>query len=202
MDFNQWFVDFLASLIMVFRRLVLLIFFPYKTLRKISQENDNSQVLIILLFVFLYFQFGGKIRPFYYSPWVMFLIFLVNFFLGIGFFCLVFRVKEISQVRSFLFTLSYCLLPTLMWFVSSSIFYYLLPPPRTMSLWGKGFSIFYIAFSVSVLAWKLILTYLAIRFSAKKNFYQVIYYLILYLAIILPYSVLLYQLRIFRVPFI
>lgn len=203
MDFNTFLIEFLTSLIIVVRRLVLLVFQPYKTIRKISRETDWQQLMIIFLLVFGYFLWSGRIRPRPVSPFFVFLLFLVNLSVTIGFFYfLSLFLAKTSLLSSFIFTFSYSLFPTLIWFAVNSLLYVFLPPPRQMTFLGKGFSIVFIAFSASLLAWKLILVYLSIRFSSKMNFYQIVYSLILYLCFFLPYSVLLYQLRLFRIPFI
>jgi hypothetical protein len=98
--------------------------------------------------------------------------------------------------------LSYSLFPTLIWFTTNSVLYRFLPPPRTISILGKAFSVLFLSFSISLLVWKLILVYLAIRFSSKLNFYNIVYIILLYLCIFIPYSLLLYHLKIFRIPFI
>ncbi|MCX6731298.1 MAG: hypothetical protein NTZ55_05615 [Candidatus Roizmanbacteria bacterium] len=99
-------------------------------------------------------------------------------------------------------TWTYTLLPTLIWFYSTLFFYFLIPPPRTTSILGQSFSIFYIAFSMSLLIWKLILTYLCIRFSLRIHLYRVIYYLLIYLALSIPLWIFLYNMGISRIPFV
>lgn len=195
--------DILASLILIFRNFLLLIFLPYKTMRKISLEKDYWQVGIILFIVFVYFKFAYYLRTDPYPATLIFLVFLFNFFLTIFFFYGLSRFSDKNvQLSSFVFTYSYSLLPTLIWFISNSIVYKLVPPPRTFSILGKAFSTFFIAYSVSLFLWKIILFYLSIRFSAKLNFYRTLYLIILYLCIFLPYSFLLYYFKIFRIPFI
>lgn len=203
MDFNTILIDFLTSLIIVFKRLILLIFTPYKTIRKISQEDDYLQIGIIFSLIFLYFFGVDKIRKLTVSPFLIFFIFIINFAFTVLFFHTASSLlAKTSSLASFLFTFSYSLFPTLIWFAANSLIYVVLPPPRQISFLGKTFSIIFIAFSLSLLAWKLILTYLSIRFSTKMNFYKIIYSIILYLCILLPYSVILYKLKLFRVPFI
>lgn len=172
-------------------------------MRKISLEEDYNQVLIIFFIIFLYFEIANKIRAYTILPILTFLAFLINFFLMTLFFYAFGRVlsREIKY-KSLIFTFSYSLFPTLIWFITSSLFYFFLPPPRTASFLGSLFSIFFIAFSLSLLFWKLILSYLALRFSLKLNFYYIIYLMLLFLLLFVPYSILMYHLRIFRVPFI
>ncbi len=172
-------------------------------MRKISQERDYWQVGVILFIVFVYFKFVYFLRTDSYPATFIFLVFLFNLCLTIFFFYGLGRLSTKNvQLSSFIFTFSYSLLPTLIWFISNSILYKLIPPPRTFSTLGKAFSTFFIAYSVSLLLWKMILFYLSIRFSAKLNFYRTIYLIILYLCIFLPYSLLLYHFKIFRIPFI
>lgn len=195
-------VGLITALILVVRNFFLLIFFPYKTMRKISKEDDYYQLAIIFFLVFVYFKFVYYLRNNFYPATFIFLAFLVNLSLTTGFFYLISRNEKRVVFRSFLYTFTYSLFPTLVWFASNSILYILVPPPRTFSFLGKGFSIFFIAYSISLLAWKLILFYLSIRFSAKASFYKIIYWILLFFVWFIPYSVLLYHFRVFRIPFI
>lgn len=203
MDFESIVASITASFLILIRRFILLIFQPYQTVRKIGQEKDYLQVIIILLLTLVYFILSGAIRQTTIPVIIIYGIFLGNFIMTIGFFYLLAKLsKKDITLSSFIFTFSYSLLPTLIWFSANSLFYHFLPPPRTTSIWGKSFSVFFIAFSLSLLFWKIILVYLSLRFSAKQHFYRIVYYIILYLSVLTPYSFFLYQLRIFRIPFI
>lgn len=202
-DLGEQIIDILSSTVIIIRRFIFLIFSPYKTMRKISLEKDYLQVGIILVIVFLYFKFVYFLKDKPYPATFTFLIFLFHFFLTVGFFYVLSRFSRYKvEGSAFIFTFSYALFPTLIWFLSTSIFYILAPPPRGLSFLGKGFSIFYTAYSLSLFAWKMILVYLALRFSSKAHFFQIVYVFTLYLLWFLPYSILLYYFRIFRVPFI
>lgn len=195
--------DLLTSLILVLRNFVLLIIFPYRTMRRVSRKSDYGQVFIIFLTIFLYFKFAYFLRDKPYPATFTFLVFFLHFSLTVGFFYGLSRVSDNKiKLSSFVFTLSYSFIPTLIWFASSSILYVFVPPPRSLSVLGKGFSIFFIAYSVSLLSWKMILMYLALRFSTRAGFYRIIYMLVLFLLWFIPYSVLLYHLKLFRIPFI
>jgi len=207
------FKDILISLILVLRNFFRLIFYPYATMRKIAQEKDWWQIIIIYGLVYLYFIFANIVRKKTLYPliissssFVSFVFFLLTFFLMVGFFCLF--GKQLGrdlpwQVSTkLIFTFSYSLLPTLIWFFTTSFLYFLLPPPRTYSILGQSFSLVFIAFSLILLCWKIILFYLSLRFSLKLNFYQILYATILFLIWLWPYSVVLYKLKVFRVPFI
>jgi hypothetical protein len=110
--------------------------------------------------------------------------------------------KKTVSLTSFVLTFSYTLIPTLFWFVVNSFLYALLPPPRTISLMGKAFSVVYISFSVGMLLWKIILQYLAVRFATKLDFYRILYAFILYLVMMIPYALFLYSVKFFRIPFL
>lgn len=172
-------------------------------MRKISQEKDYTQLIIIIFFVFLYFQIANKAKQLFLPSIMPPLVFTIHFYLTILFFYGVSKLYNSTvKIREFIFTLTYTLLPTLIWFTSNSILYRFLPPPRSISLLGKTFSIFFISYSVSLLCWKLILFYLAIRFASKLNFFKILYMIILYVCIFIPYSLFLYNVGIFRIPFI
>ncbi|SRR3989339_1710277 len=206
MDFKKILVNLLSSFLLIFNRFVGLILNPYKTMRKVSLEKDYYQPGIIIGIIFLYFKFVYYLRDKVYPATLIYLLFIINFLLTILFFYFLSRIfsknkKEIT-FRSFFFTFSYSLLPTLIWFLTTSILYIFITPPRSFSILGKGFSIFFIAYSISILIWKLILIYLAIRFSSKQNFFRIIYMIVFYLMWFIPYSILLYHFRLFRIPFI
>lgn len=179
-------------------------------MRKIAKEKDFFQVLIILTLAYLYFIFGSIVRRRTLHPLIIstssftsFIFFLLGLFLTIAFFYLLGkRLNQETQLFSLIFTFSYSLFPTLIWFFATSLIYFLLPPPRTFSLLGKAFSLFFITFSLILFYWRLILYYLSLRFSLKVAFDKIIFLTLLFLLWFIPYSILIYQLKIFRIPFI
>lgn len=195
--------DFLSSLVIVFWYFFRLIFYPYKTMRKIVKEKDIVQVFFIFFLVFLYLKFAYFLKDNTYPASFLFLIFLLGFFMMVFFFYFLskFFEKE-AKFLPFLFGLSYSLLPTLVWFGTNSLLFLLLPPPRTTSIFGQSFSIFYLAFSISLLAWKLILVYLTIRFATGFSFWRIVYLFFLSLLVFFPYSIFLNSFNIFRIPLI
>lgn len=199
-------IDVLTSFIILLNHCSGLIFSPYKTMRRISHEKDSYQLAFIFGMIFIYFKFIYYLRDKIYPATLVYFLFIFNFLITIYYFYFLSKLlnKDKNEVKlpSFIYTFAYSLLPTLIWFLSTSILYIFLPPPRTFSILGKGFSILFIAYSLSLLIWKFILVYLAIRFSLKQNFYKIIYVLILYLVWFIPYSILLYQFKLFRIPFI
>lgn len=206
MDFRKILVNLLSSFLLTFNRFVGLILNPYKTMRKISLEKDYYQPVFIIGIIFIYFKFIYYLRDKIYPATLIYFLFIINVLLTVVFFYLLSKLfsknkKEIN-FSSFLFTFSYSLLPTLIWFLSTSIIFILLPPPRALSFLGKRFTILFVTYSLSLLIWKLILIYLAVRFSSRQNFFRIFYMIVLYLIWFIPYSVFLYQFKIFRIPFI
>ena len=189
----------ITSFTIFIRRIVGLIFTPYSTMRKISIEKGWQDCIWIAVMTILYFYITNTVRF-----WMNGFLGAAGLYLGSILFLLLFpspdKVKE--KCIKIIKTWSYTLVPTLIWFYSTLIFYFLVPPPRTASLLGQVFSVFYIAFSISLLAWKLILVYLSIRFSLRAHIYRVIYYVLIYLAFSIPLWIFLYKSGISRIPFV
>lgn len=203
MGFNRAIVLFTTDTAILLKSFTGLIFSPYNTMRKISFRSEVNQSLMILMLVFIYFWLSRSVRQTPYSFVVLFIIFLFIFILSVIFLQKIGNLLGGHAIFKTVFvSFTHTLLPTLVWFIINSLLYYFIPPPRTMSFLGKGFSVLFIAFSISVLVWKIILTYLSLRFSIKLNFYKIIYLMILYLCFIIPLSYFLYQLRFFRILFI
>ncbi|MBP9691394.1 hypothetical protein KBD81_04920 [Candidatus Woesebacteria bacterium] len=205
MGFNHLLAVGLSSFVFFLRRSLLLIWSPYKTMRAIRNDSDILQVIFIFLAIVLYFFTANHLKEYDYPPIFLFLLTLIHYLLTVlyfGFFSFLSNDTNKRGIRPFLLLFAYALVPTLIWFAVNSVLYGLIPPPRTPSFLGKGFSVLYISFSVAVLMWKVIVTYLAIRFSTGFRFFRISYSLILYLAVVIPYAVFLYSQRIFRIPFL
>jgi len=203
MDFDSIVSGFGASIVIFVRRIFLLIMYPYKTMRSISGESDKTQIFIIFGIAYVYFKYANILRRGVVVPSILFLLF-VALFLGTVFFFYVLSLfmRTSRKIAPFMYTFSYALIPTFFWFGANALLYALIPPPRTHSLPGTVLSVLFVAFSISLLVWKLILTYLAVRFSARTTFYRVVYAVILYLLVFIPVSYLMYRYRLFRIPFL
>lgn len=184
----------LASLLLVVNRFFGLILTPYQTMRKISVDRDLSQLGIIFFLVFLYFFATTPSR---------YLVFLLNFSLTVLYFYVMgILSRRDVHVKSALLLFGYSLFPTLIWFATSAFLYVVLPPPRTTSPQGTVFSVVFIAFSLSLLLWKIILLYLAARFTIRQGFYRVMYTIVLYGACVTAVTYVAYGLGWAKVPFI
>lgn len=203
MDLKQGLLEIVASILIVFQRTVLLIFYPYKTMRAIAKETDYTQILVIFLSVLLYYFSLDKVKDLSLPPFIQFGIVVFNVLATVcvtALFNYIYHKK--IELKPFLFLFSYALLPTIIWFYLNTFLFVTLPPPRHITFLGKLFSITFITLSVSILAWKVILWYLAVRYSTKLQFYEILYITIIYLSLTIPYSMLLYHFGLFRIPFI
>lgn len=206
----MYFNSLLASILIVTRNLIGLIFYPYKTMRAISKEDDKIQLYVIFGLVYLYFAISSSIRYETFHPLIIssstfrsFLSFLITFILVTVYFVAIARYnKREVNISALIYTCAYSLFPSLVWFFVTSFLFFILPPPRTDSFFGVSFSVFFLIFSLTLLWWRIMLLYLSIRFSMATNFYRTLFYILLFLVWFLPYSYLMYRLRLFRIPFI
>lgn len=184
----------------VLRRFFYLLFSPYKTMRKIALEKDKTQIYIIIGIILIFFYVSSLYKE---HTITYYFAFFFSFAVTILYFFTVSRLfrKDITLI-SLIFTFTYSLFPTLVWFIFNFILYLILPPPRTTSFMGKSFSIVFISISIAIFLWKIILTYLALRFSTKLHFYRIIYIIIFYGLYFIPYTFLMYHLGVSRIPFI
>jgi len=203
MDFKALLAEAAAAFFIIFKRTVLLIWYPYRTMRDIALYGNAHQTIVIFIIALLYFLLSYSLRGSVLRGGAVYLVFILLFMATVVFFYVLSKpFRKEANVRSFIYTFSYTLVPTLFWFISNLFLFIILPPPRTMSVPGRGFSAFFVTYSVSLLVWKLILVYLAIRFSSRLGLYRIIYMFLLYAVIFIPLSLLLYHLKIFRIPFI
>lgn len=205
MDFKQLILRIVSSIIIFLHRIIRLFFSPYKTMRLIAEDDDMVQLTLIILSIGGYFYIADKLRQYEYRPLLLFGLTIIHFFITVGFFVflrMVVKNEKTINIKPALLLFGYSLIPTLIWFLVNSWLYYLIPPPRTISFFGKGFSIFYIGFSIGVLFWKIIVVYLAVRFITRFTFFRIAYSILLYIACMIPYSLFLYSLRLFRIPFL
>lgn len=205
MDFSRILSELVASFVFFLRRVVQLIISPYKTLRAISHDDDLMQVIYIFAVIGLYFFMAHHLREYGHGPLILFWVTIIHYLLTVvcfALFTLLSNKKHKLGIAPYLLLFAYALIPTLVWFAVTSILYALIPPPRTPSFLGKSFSVLYVSFSIGVLMWKILVMYLAVRFATGFRFFRIVYSLILYCAIVIPYSYLLYTLGVFRIPFL
>ena len=96
----------------------------------------------------------------------------------------------------------YTLVPTVVWFLTTSLLSVALPPPRTTRMEGIVFSLIYLVFSAVLFYWKLTLGYLTVRFGMRLDMLRIVrvgFVLALFIGI---YSYCMYRLSVFTIPFV
>lgn len=201
----------IRSFIFFSRNLLGCINNPYITFRRLSIDKlDLGQTVFIPILVILYFIFVSTLRlgirnPFFLTVKLNTLLFssLSGFVMMLGLFYAGGRIVGSKGKLNKIYLLwVYTLIPTLLWFFTTSILYLLFPPPRTMTFLGKLYSVVFIAFSIAVLFWKIILYYLALRFSLKIDLWRIVKISTIVIPMVLVYTLLMYEWGIFRIPFI
>lgn len=184
---------------------------PYITYRRLTQKSiDAKQTIFIFILAVGYFTFASLLRTGVRNPYLLTIKFNSLLaggaigFLGIiaCFFILGKLIKANTQLLTIFILWAYSLLPTIIWFFFTSFMFLLLPPPRTLSIWGKLYSVFFIAFSFALLFWKIILYYLTLRFALRLDLFRIIFVSMILTPVFVGYSVLMYRLGIFRIPFV
>jgi hypothetical protein len=183
---------------------------PYETYRRLVQHGSLWELGYIAILLSLYFFVASIVKTSLFRPFLMTRQFIVlgsatglTFLLVVALFVWVGRrVGAQGTFRQVALGWGYSLLPTLTWFWMTSLLYVLLPPPRTTSALGITFSIVYLLISATLLFWKVILSYLALRFGLRLDLGKILLVCSIVLPLLSAYSVLTYKLGIFRVPFL
>ncbi len=206
-----WFISFIRQGVVFSRNVLGCINNPYITYRKLSDpKSRQSHIFFIFLLVFFYFTLTSLIRSGIGNPYLLtykFNLLTGAFLLGFAGFVSLYYLSGIlfqknPSLKVLIVLWSYSLLPTVFWFFLTSLLYIALPPPRTFSIPGKIFTIFFTASSISLAIWKGILYYLTLRFGLKFDLIRIILTTILIIPLIILYSFKMYQWGIFRIPFI
>ena len=184
---------------------------PYQTFRTIALRKPFAQLLFIALLIFIYLSLSTLAKEsLKTSP-----LFLTKDLIKIGLVIsltyvvisqLIYRIGKFfggsRDFSSFMLLWAFTLLPTLSWFLITTVFYVLLPPPRTSSLRGQAFSFLFMVFSLACFLWKGILYYLALRIGLHLSAIRIGTVSMIVLPVIFLYAYLLFKLKIFGVPFI
>lgn len=184
---------------------------PYATYRKIVVDDESAKQTVFIWFAaFLYFIFAVAIRSGLRNPYILTMELNILMISGMtGFFvflCLLYLIGKVlggrGKLKSFYILWVYSLLPTIIWFFLTSVMYLILPPPRTLSIWGKSFSIIFIALTIALFLWKAVLYYLTLRFGLKLELLKISLITLIVLPVAVVYSLFTYRLGIYRIPFL
>lgn len=184
---------------------------PYKTTKRIVTERRFVQAGIILLVIPVYTLLTTPIK-YGLSSGILFLFWIfikstlwtyTTYFLAC--FAIYFVGKKFEGNNDFLGVFSlwaFSLIPTYLWFFTTAILYVILPPPRTTSIYGYSLSVLFIAYSISLLWWKIILYYLTLRHACKLSLQNIAKASFILWPLGVIYSFLTYKLGVFKIPFI
>ncbi len=204
------FDQLLVSGIAFVRNLVGLATRPYETVRRIVDRGGLFELFFIAMLLALYFALASLVKEASFRPFLLTRHFLVlGATAGASFFLVSATVWAIGTFvggkgtfSRFVLAWGYTLIPTLVWFLATSVLYVLLPPPRTTQITGIVFSIVYLVFSITLLFWKILLGYLAVRFSLRLDLAKIAVVVAIAAPMFTFYSFVMYRLGVFKVPFL
>lgn len=183
---------------------------PYVTMRRLSSEGGivdgvGMWAAILAGFVLIAIMRAKSLHPFLltYNFGLLTLGVVFTYLLVVvGIFVVgrLFGGKGTLPTIALLWTMS--LLPTLLWFAIASFSYLVLPPPRHLTFSGKLFSLVFIAGSLALFFWKGILYYLTLRFGMRLSLLRIIAASAIIFPLGVVYSIVMYRMGIFRIPFI
>lgn len=187
-----------------------LIVAPYETYRRIVNHGKRSELLFIAATLVCYFGLASIVKVAAFRPFLLTRQFIVlsagataNMVVAIGSLWVAGKLIG-ATIRLSQLTLAwgYTLIPTVLWFLMTSVLYVLLPPPRTTSAAGLAFSTAFIIVSTVLLWWKIMLSYLTIRFVYRASVGTILLIYAIILPILFMQSVVMYRLGVFKVPFL
>lgn len=183
---------------------------PYETYRIIATTPRMVELLYVGSICFGYFSFVSLIRvPAFHFYVLTKEIMVLSIGALSGYIAMVVSMWFIGLFVGGKGTISkiaigwgYTLIPTVLWFLLTSFLYVLFPPPRTESIKGVSFSLLYLIISSVLLFWKIELYYLTLRFGMRLSMKGILVTTCIMIPIISIYTISMYWLGIFRVPFI
>ncbi len=192
------------------KRVIGVILRPYETYRKISSDGKPWELGFIAVCAVCYFATAAIVKTSLFRPFLLtrqfFALFsgaAATYIIAVGLFWTVGKLFGAKgTLRGLGISWGYTLLPTIVWFWVTSLLYVTVPPPRTTAPMGVAFSVLYLLFSATLLFWKVTLAYLSLRFALRLDLVKILATSAIVLSILAVYSVGMYWLGLFRVPFI
>lgn len=200
----------LVALVAFGRNIVGIVSRPYETYRRIADHGSLWELFYVGLFLAFYFTLASLVKTAAFRPFLLtkqfILLFgasLVTYTIVVSLLWLVGKlVGGKGKLQSMLVGWGYTLIPTITWFLVTSLLYVFLPPPRTQSPTGVAFSVLFLVFSAAIFFWKFMLAYLTMRFGLRLDLVRILVVTAICLPVIGLYSLLMYRWGIFKVPFI
>lgn len=204
-------ISLLAIALVTFvKHLIGIVHRPYETYRQITNNPKLLELFYIGLCCLAYFSFVSLIRIPEFRLYVLTReVLLLSLGALVGYVLMVVTMWTGGLLFGGKGTLlrvavswGYTLIPTLLWFLVTSFLYIVFPPPRSESIKGVSFSLLYLVISSVLLFWKIELYYLSLRFAMRMSLKGIIMTGIATIPVIIGYTVGMYRLGIFKVPFI
>lgn len=192
------------------RNLLGIIFRPYETYRRIADRGSLWELVYLGVLLAIYFAISSVVKTASFRPFLLTKQFVVlALAVGMSFVFTVIVLYGIARtvggkgrLRALAIAWAYTLIPTLVWFLTTSLLYVLLPPPRTARPLGIIYSLLYLVFSATLFFWKMTLAYLTLRFGMRLDLARILLVAVILLPLLGVYSWLMYQWGIFKVPFL
>ncbi|MBI4065067.1 YIP1 family protein [Candidatus Gottesmanbacteria bacterium] len=202
--------QFLFAGVLFGRNLVGIITKPYETYRRIVDRGNLFELVYIVFLLLCYFAIASIVKTAAFRPFLLTKHFLILF--GASSLTYTISVTLLWQIgktvggkgslRRLMVSWGYTLVPTVMWFMMTSILYIILPPPRTTSVAGIVFSVLFLVFSTTLLFWKITLAYLTLRFGLRLDLLKIFIVTAIVGPLLALYSIWMYRMGIFKVPFL
>lgn len=196
--------DLIRILIGLFHR-------PYETYRTLSQRQDLRFVPFVFVFILVYLLLAGvakgglRIHPLFLTASFFKIVSgIAALYIGVIFFFIFCgRVLQAEvNIKRLINLWTFTLIPTALWFIMTPLFFIVLPPPRGFGFAGQLASSVFIALSISLLFWKIILYYLTLRFGLKISMGKILVITTFFLPLASLMSIILNRMGVFRVPFL
>lgn len=192
------------------RTIVGIIFRPYETYRRITHKGTLWELPHIAAVLAAYFVIASLVKTSAFRPFLLTKQFIVlagataaTFLLAVGLLWVVGKlVGGKGELGKLSLAWAYTLIPTMVWFLATSLLYVILPPPRTERWQGVAFSLLYLIFSATLFFWKGMLAYLTMRFGLKLDLPKILVVVAVSAPVFGIYSFIMYRLGIFKVPFL
>lgn len=182
---------------------------PYETWRRLVYESDLLQVGFWVFLLWFYLSLGVVVKN-GLGTGALFLTFNLNKLFNIT--LITFLVVSLviwlvgrwsggkGNFREVVSSWVFSYFPTLLWFFLTTVLYVFLPPPRTESVLGKFFTLVFLAFSLSLLFWKIILYYLTLRLAMRMNLWQILRATAVIVPTLFFYFLLLNRMGFYKIP--
>lgn len=187
-----------------------IIFRPYETYRTLVKRDNPWEFLYLGLMCALYFGIATSVKTPVFRPYLLSRQFaLLSVSAAVGYFMMSWSLYKVGiwfggrgTWNSISLGWGYTLIPTVIWFLATSVLFVVLPPPRTVRFAGVLFSIIYLVFSAVLFYWKLMLSYLTLRFGHRLDLWRILSVGAVAAVVLTAYSIIMYRIGIFRIPFV